>query len=383
VRHELTQSYVRGLAPGDARYIVWDRGTAGFGVVVHPSGIKTFVAQKTLPGRGAVRTTIGRFDPWTVDRARAEARRVLVEGDGGRDPRAGRATVETALGWHLERMRKRGSASAWMLDYEVRKYLADWLARPIAEVSRDEAIRAHERVTRDHGPTTANRVLREFRALWNTADRRVGLPGRNPVSATEDFFNPSGAPPKPLAWAELPEWRRKVETMPNEIRRSLQYFLLHTGLRKSDAAAVRWAEVDLDAGTLHRPNPKGGPSRAFTVPLSSAALAILRTRKAAADSEEWVFPTLNNAGEVVPVVQVREKDLPGPHRLRRTFATAAQEAGCDPLAIRLLLNHRPPADVTYRYVQPSLEWLRGEVEKVGAFLVARLRTGLVRVGRTG
>ena len=42
---------------------------------------------------------------------------------------------------------------------------------------------------------------------------------------------------------------------------------------------VRWEHVDCEAGTIHRPKPKGGEDRAFTVPLSEEVLGILRRRR--------------------------------------------------------------------------------------------------------
>ncbi len=64
--------------------------------------------------------------------------------------------------------------------------------------------------------------------------------------------------------------------LPNPIRRAFHLFVLYTGLRSEDARTVQWRDVDWDAGTLHRPTPKGGVDRAFTIPLSRRALAVLR-----------------------------------------------------------------------------------------------------------
>src|SRR5437867_11943644 len=52
---------------------------------------------------------------------------------------------------------------------------------------------------------------------------------------------------------------------------------------------------DFAARTIHRPKPRGGEHRAFTVPLSGAALEVLRRRQAenqvlGADGG-WVFPS--------------------------------------------------------------------------------------------
>jgi integrase len=45
--------------------------------------------------------------------------------------------------------------------------------------------------------------------------------------------------------------------------------------------------VDFEKGTIHRPKPKGGEDRAFTVPVSRAVLDILRRRR---EENAIIFP---------------------------------------------------------------------------------------------
>jgi integrase len=47
-----------------------------------------------------------------------------------------------------------------------------------------------------------------------------------------------------------------------------------------------------------------------------------------------------------------------PHDLRRTFATIAESCELSPLAIKALMNHAPPSDVTGGYVIMTPERLR-------------------------
>lgn len=78
-----------------------------------------------------------------------------------------------------------------------------------------------------------------------------------------------------------------MDAIQNPIRHDLQLFILLTGLRSTDAKTVRWEHIDFEAGTLHRPKPKGGEQRAFTVPVSQAVLDILRRRR---DENAIIFP---------------------------------------------------------------------------------------------
>lgn len=188
------------------------------------------------------------------------------------------------------------------------------------------------------------------------------------------------------------------------MRRDLQFFVLFTGLRCEDACTVRWEHVNLTdesivlgkvevpPGCIPRPKPKGGVDRAFTVSISAPALDILRRRRAenvklVPDDGGWAFPARNMRGEVTCVQEMKEKPiepsgkLPSPHRLLDTFATAASEAELARQEIKLLMNHvLPQGDVTDGYTRNSPEHLLGCVERVAAFLSARLRPKGAQLG---
>lgn len=291
---------------------------------------------------------------------------------------------------HLRAMRAKCCSARSMetIQEECERHLADWLERPLASIARNECALRHEDLTDHRGPYVANRVLHHFRAVYNTAVRRFeDLPPINPVIAVT--FNRVRRRREPIAWTDLPEWRRKVDGITNPIRRDLQLFLLLTGLRSLDARTVRWEHVDFEAGTIHRPKPKGGEDRAFTVPVAEVVLAMLRGRRLGngelpLGDEGWVFPSIDRQGCVTHVVEAKEQRyvdgrkvayLPSPHRLRDTFASAAHEARVHPLDLKVLMNHALPAadDVTQGYIRPSIEHLRGCVEQIAGFLLGRMR----------
>jgi len=294
-------------------------------------------------------------------------------------------TLAEAIELHLRAMRAKGCASRSMatFDEECAVRLGDWLERPLASLTRHEVALRHEELTDERGPYLANRVMQQFRAVYNTAARRFEeLPATNPVIAVT--FNRVRRRRQPIPWAELPAWRLRVEGIRNPVRRALQLFLLFTGLRSLDARTVRWEHVDLEAGTVFRPRPRGGEDRAFTAPLAGVVLDLLRRRRCG-NSEDggWVFPSRNRAGEITHVVEAKEQRyvdgrkaayLPSPHRLRDTFATAAHEARIHPLDLKVLMNHALPAadDVTMGYIRPSIEHLRGCVEEVAGFLLGKM-----------
>jgi integrase len=380
----------------------WDSELRGFGLIVREKSA-TFVLQRDVGARGAKRTkrwTIGRLGVWTPDAARKRAVDLLRDLDRGVDPleacreekqkAAASFTLAQALREHLDDMRKQrcSERSIDTMETEVERLFPDWLQRPLVAISGPECRARHTKVTEGNGPYLANRALRHFRAVWNTADRLHELPERCPVRAV--VFNPEQACKDRVQWQDLPWWWGTVADVDNPVRRDLQRFLLLTGLRSEDACAVRWEDVDFEAGTLHRPRPKGGESRAFTVPLARWVLDMLEARQEEnraifpLGDEGWCWPTRTTKDERVQVTRVwsprvthyvdgKKRDLlPPPHDLRRTFISAATEAGVDSLAIKVLVNHRMPSgDVTTGYVSLSAEHLRSAAERVVAFLLTR------------
>ncbi len=371
----------------------WDTEDRGFFLVVRPNSA-TFFVQRDVAGRTR-RVKVGRYPTWTVDQARKRARELLVEMDKGVDPNAQKreaaargTTLREAREWHCAAMRAKRAAprSVETVREETDRHLSDWLDRPLSDVRPTECASRHARVTEKSGPYAANRALQTFRACWNTASRRLDdLP---PCPTRGVVFNKVRRRREPITWADLPAWRRAVDAIDNPIRRDLQLFILLTGLRATDAKTVRWEHVDFKAGTIHRPKPKGGEDRAFTVPVSKAVLELLRRRR---DENAiifprdcgWAWPSRAMDGTVTHVQQVKEQrylagrkttTFPSPHRLRDTFASAAHEAGVDWYDLKVLMNHALPSsgDVTMGYVRVSVDHLREAAEKISAFLVAKM-----------
>lgn len=405
-RFKLTSASVRercvGPAPnalnGNGRPVIerlyWDTEVRGFGVRARVNG-KTFTLWRAV--RGRTRTfTIGNVGDLTVEQARAQAQILVGDILRGVDPNerkreqaARGTTLREAMDMHAAEMRAKECVPLTIerMYSEMQDHLGDWFPRPIAEIGRGECAQRHERITAQRGRYAANRALRHFRACYNTANRRTeGLPPNPTIAVT---YNKENRRQEPLAWDALPAWDASVQGIANPIRRDLQRFILFTGLRSTDAKTVRWEHVDFQAGTVHRPRPKGGVDRAFTVPLAKPALDILRRRMLEnrlmyADDSGWAFPSKNRKGQVTYVQEVKEQRyekgrkegfLPSPHRLRDTFATAAHEADVQWMDLKVLLNHVSPGtnNVTAGYIRPSVEHLRGCVDRVATFLLERIR----------
>jgi hypothetical protein len=309
---DITERWLEGyqLAPDVARVKLWDTRLRGFGVIVGKER-RSFVVRAYVKGKRVRRlVTLGHWAPgklraadaglrdrtMTVAMARSAAIKELGAMHGGEDPAPAPEVVPAgptfgdALALHMDRLRRKGGRprSITSLEGEAARHLSDWTPRRLADVSRTDCRALHERLTEDSGPYLANRVMRYVRAIYNTALKEYDLPA-NPTVAVH--WNKEERRQEPIPWADLPAWRAAIGKL-SDVRRDYQLVVLLTGLRRMDAATIRWEHVDFAARTLHRPNPKGGRDCAFTIPLSRACIEILERRHADnRDDHGWAFPT--------------------------------------------------------------------------------------------
>jgi integrase len=395
-RVKLTEDSCAKALPGPRgqRVTYHDTVLPGFSLRVGSTS-KTFCYQRAVDGTDC-RATIGRWPAVTVAAARLEARRVALEMTKGVNPTAVRhaaiarqITLGQAAEQHAKRMRARGATSAEMLLAEIHRHLEPWLGRPLQRITKADVHARHQKLVQAAGPATANRVLRHFRACWNSAAKVLDDLPRCPVSAISWAREVKHRPV--LHREQLPEWAATVRSIGNSVRADYHLFVLYTALRANDAATIRFEHVDWRARTLFRPAPK--MQKPFTLPLSRQALAILEARREENPiifgDTPWAFPTWDRKGRVTHLREQKESRderdadgkktgrkvliLPGTHTLRRTWASCAAELAIDLTAIRRLLNHTSAieGDVTLAsYLHPSSEYMQSAVQRVADALDA-------------
>ena len=82
---KITKRAVDALSVEAGDALFWDRGLAGFGVRVHATGGKVYVAQSRGPG-GPKRVTLGRHGEMSADEARRRAALVIDRIKRSEDP---------------------------------------------------------------------------------------------------------------------------------------------------------------------------------------------------------------------------------------------------------------------------------------------------------
>lgn len=146
-------------------------------------------------------------------------------------------------------------------------------------------------------------------------------------------------------------------------RRLLASLLYATGLRVSECASLKVADLDLQERVGWVRKGKGAKDRLFVLPES--LLGPLQKHLRSHDSP-WLFPGRNgrpiSASAIQKSISVAAKRAGiakpvTPHTLRHSFATHLLEAGVDIRKIQELLGHANLA-TTQRYTQVSAEELK-------------------------
>ena len=339
---------------------------------------KSYVVQQALKDGRTRRVTIGRTNVLTLEQATERGKELLAVFYTGRDPKAGRrgeATLRSALEEYLALRADLKPRSVANYRDLVQRHLAQWLDRPLRSVTRqmvEERLRAIGART---GNASANGTMRALRVLYNfSADR---APPDNPMPPNPVRLKKTWLPvevrTRSVKADELPRFYAAVRALRNQVARDYILLLLFTGLRRREASALTWSEVDLDARVIRLPAARAKAGRKLDLPMSDLVFDLLSARRALGDAR-WVFPAPSASGHIeepkFPFAQVgRATGISvSAHDMRRTFVTVAEGADISPLALKALVNHALGNDVTEGYVQMTAERLRGPAQRVAAEL---------------
>ena len=171
--------------------------------------------------------------------------------------------------------------------------------------------------------------------------------------------------PKILSREEV---ARLIDASNSLFERTLLMVLYGTGMRRSEVARLKLADIDSPRMVLHVVNGKGGKDR--DLPLSPALLETLRAQWRWLKPETYLFPSRKYRECEQPITDktvwlacIEAAKLAGirkrvtPHTLRHSFATHLLEAGTDLRTIQLLLGHED-LETTAKYLHLSEKHLR-------------------------
>ncbi|MDR2519939.1 MAG: site-specific integrase [Eubacteriaceae bacterium] len=256
------------------------------------------------------------------------------------------------------------------------------------------------------GRPTSKRTLRR---IIETAEQIFDWLIENRVCLSNPARSPSVIVPPAAPKSKREPLPRELAAILPSVPHRLQacvILMLYCGLRRGEACALKWADVDLKAGVVHVRRavdweagpgksklPKNGEARDVLMPPQ----AIKALRPLARKPGDWAAPAASGGPmthsawrrawesyirSVNAAIQGKDSaksgrgraiqiDISfGAHQLRHTAASLMYMAGMDAKAVAAQLGHKS-LDVTLNiYTGVDEEHIRGEMEKYGAFLGA-------------
>ncbi|MEM7016069.1 MAG: integrase family protein [Pseudomonadota bacterium] len=411
----LNPSVVRALNPPENKdyVLVRDSLLQGFGVRVTASGFKSFFVEKrvTVPGKKSRvrRVTLGKFPDMTVDRARELALKQLSDMAEGIDPVEAHAahifsekTLGNAFDEYIDfRQASRKPLKERTLEgyaYARNKYLADWIKKPLADVTRNMVKKRHAELTQ-RSPAQADQAFKYLSAVYTWAiDEYVDNRDRplltvNPVRILthDDLWNKVKAKQTIIKQTDLAAWYQGVESLRAQRLgygpMMADYFLLllFTCLRKSEGAMIQWADVDFDSRAFAVRDTKN--SLDHVLPMSDFVESLFkRRREACSTKENLVFPVRGSKhGHIKNPYKSRNAIVAhsgvsfAPHDLRRSGATYLSLMGYSEDLVGKTLNHKVPrSNVTAGYInwdEIKLQKLRKPIQDLADFLQREMGIG--------
>ncbi|VTZ52196.1 Integrase [Methylocella tundrae] len=356
----LTVKALENLKPGDARKEVPDGLIRGLFFVLQPTGKASWAVRYRSSGQTR-KLTLGTYPAIDLKSARELASRALVKVAGGDDPAAekqaakkadkapvDRDLVEKVVETFIERYAKANTRS-WgeterMLNKEV---VGAWRGRHFSEIGKADVHELLDKIVDRGSPIAANRILAALRRMCAWAVERDIVKS----SPCEGVKSPSVARSRDrvLNDEELSAiWKAAVSI--GWPFGPLVQLLILTGQRRDEVAEMRWNEIDLDAKTWTLPRARAKNDVEHVVPLSNAALGVLKALPRVSSKAGYVFttngttPVSGFARAKLRLDQELARTMPGMpawviHDLRRTFASGAARLGINLPVIEKVLNH--------------------------------------------
>ena len=266
-----------------ASEIAWDGEIAGFGLRSYPSGLRAWHVQYDAPGGKTRPMSLGPIGKLPAGKARTMAIEILAKARLGQDPagdkRKARDEAGDTFAGHLKRYLefKRKSLKPRTL-VEVERHLTKDATSlhpcPIRQIDRKQAASLLAKIATNSGDRAADSV-RASASAYYTWLMSEGLSEANPFAGTIKRGNGKGRTRVPTL-AELVEIWNATDT--DSDYDAIIRMLMLTGMRRNEAGALQWNEVDLDNATITLPasRMKHNQENVFTLP--AAAVEILRSR---------------------------------------------------------------------------------------------------------
>lgn len=351
---KLTAKAIRSLKlpPDKSELIVFDDDLPGFGLRLRKAGSRTWIVQYKV-GERHRRMTLGSVAMLSAEKARKAAADVLAKVRLGKDPAAEKEAARAAasndfgalardfLVWQRTRLKPRSFV-------EVERYLLKSFSalhsRPVSTIDRGTVAAALLQLKAKSGGMAADRARSALSKCfaWAIGEGRAE---NNPVMGTNRQAG-TVARDRVLTPAEL---KTIWNALPANDYGAIVKLLILTGQRREEIGALAWSEIDWEGRLMTLPASRTKNGRPHDVPLSEAAMAILKAlpRRAGRDlifgegrggfsgwskAKRQLDETIRAKGEAMAPWRL--------HDCRRTVATGmAETLGILPHVVEAVLNH--------------------------------------------
>lgn len=371
---KLTKRFVESILPDPHKMIKhWDSELKGFGLIVLPSGRRTYCIQYRSAQRVQKMFKLGTHGQITTEEARALAKKYLSGVIHGHDPVAmknetrGLPTMNELASDYILHHGEKKRPKSLQGDQELLKkiILPAFGNQQVAYLRRRDIETLH----REHKktPYQANRFLSLLSKMFTLANG-WGWREDNPAKGIERY--PEEKRDRWLTEDELKVLWKVLDEYLNQSAACVFKLLILTGARKGELLHATWDQFDLEKGVWTKPSHLTKQKKKEHLPLSSQALKILEEMKSQSSSS-FVFP---GKVEGKPVQEIKRawdtirKKAGFPdlriHDLRHTHASHLVSRGLSLSIVGKLLGHTQ-ASTTHRYAHLADGPLRQAAELFG------------------
>ena len=412
---KLTKIVVENAAPRDKQFSIWCSDLKGFGVLVNPTGKRTYVVDYRTADGARRRMAIGVHGQITCE----QARKLALETIGGiviqkADPLDARRTRRASLtvaqlcedyfvaaekGLVIGRAGRPKKASTLMLDRsmveahikpligkrlvidlkrsDIQKFVGSVTSGKTAKAKPEKSGNLRGRIRRPGGPGAASRCTQTLGAILSWAVSQgvieispaagVKKPATNKRERrlTADEFMAFGKVLNEMAANPFEAWQPVAELR----------LLALTGCRLGEVENLKWSEVDFEDSLLRLDDTKTGRS---VRPLSEAAKSVLRSIKPK-EGHPYVFPAERLQGRPFAGMKrayrklFADAGLAGitPHVLRHSFASVGADLGFTDSTIGAMLGHAG-SGITSRYTHRLDSVLVAAADKVAGEIARQM-----------
>jgi integrase len=309
-----------------------------------------------------VRFSIGgvkvRRSSQTTDRGAAQEFETKLRTDLWRQAKLGekpRYTWKEAVErWHTEaggRDKER--------DHARLKWFAQYLdSTPLAAITPEIIAKLRAVRTTESSPSTANRYLALLRMIlrkayreWDWIDKVPAVPMVQLETREPRFLNRA-------------QFKALLHKLPTHLK-ALAEFSIETGLRMRNVTGLTWVQVDLRRRMLVIPAARAKAGETIAVPLSAAAVRILKAQRRKHETHVFTFrkKPVDDCNGAAFKKAVKAAGLPWLrwHDLRHTWASWHVQSGT-PLHVLQELGGWKSLTMVQRYGHLTTEHLRAFVE---------------------